>query len=222
MGNGITAWSYSRYADYQQCPALFKYKHIDRLPGPTSPAMERGSTIHKEGELYLSSGRQPRQPPKSYKHFHEEMKQLRKLKPMVEQQLGFTKFWRPTGWFGRDTWLRIVCDVMVRYDDNTVDLIDFKTGRKYDTNEEQVELFSTAPFMLWTEVNSVTTRLWYLDQPDDNEVIREYTRKEFHVIMRGWEKKIIPMFNDKKFAPTPNNKCGWCPYSKRKDGPCQF
>ena len=37
-GNGVTAWSYSRLSDYQQCPAKFKHKHMDKLPDPPGPA----------------------------------------------------------------------------------------------------------------------------------------------------------------------------------------
>ena len=222
MSNGITAWSYSRYADYKQCPLRFKLKHIDKLPEKPNPAMQRGGDIHKEGERFLTAKARKPKVPENYRHFNDEMLHLLKLAPMVEQQWGFTREWTPTEWFARDTWLRIVCDVVVKYDDHTVDLIDFKTGRKYDTNEEQVELFSCAPFIKWPEVNHVTTRLWYLDQKDDNEVIREYTRDEFEGIKAGWESKIVAMFKDKRFAPTPNDKCRWCDYSKAKGGPCQF
>lgn len=222
MSNGVDAWSYSRYADYKQCPLRFKLKHIDKKKEPGSAAMQRGSGIHTEGELYLKAAKQPKKVPDSYRHFKDEMTQLHGLNPMVEQQWGFTKSWTPTGWFGADTWLRIVCDVVVKYDDNTVDLIDFKTGRKYDTNEDQVELFSCAPFLKWPEVDEVQTRLWYLDQEDDNEVLRTYTRVEFEGIRKKWEKNIVPMFKDKRFAPTPNEKCRWCSFSKDKGGPCPY
>lgn len=235
MSNGITAWSYSRYADYKQCPYRFKLKFIDKVPMAASPHMDRGSAIHKEGEVFLTPkpGKRAGKVPDSYAHFKDEMQQLSKLKPLVEQQWGFTREWSPTGWFGRDTWLRIVCDVVVKYDDNTVDLIDFKTGRKYDTNEEQVELFSSGAFMMWPEVELVQTRLWYLDQPKDNEVLRTYARdtgvviddepiKSFGEIRKEWEAKVVPMFKDKRFAPTPNDKCRWCDFSKAKGGPCKF
>lgn len=234
MSNGITAWSYSRYADYKQCPLRFKLKYLDKMQEPGSPAMQRGGDVHKEGENYLVAKRAPKKVPDSYKFFAEEMEQLRGLEPMVEQQWGFTRQWTPTGWFGSDTWLRIVCDVVVKYDDATVDLIDFKTGRKYDTNEEQVELFSTAPFIKWPETELVQTRLWYLDQPKDNEVLRTYARdtgvvddegrnvKTFAEIRKEWEAKIVPMFKDKRFAPTPNDKCKWCNFSRAKGGPCKF
>lgn len=222
MSNGVEAWSYSRYADYVQCPLRFKLKHIQKMKEPGSPAMQRGSDIHKEGEIYLKATKQPKKVPASYQHFSDEMSQLWGLKPMVEQQWGFTREWSPTGWFGRDTWLRIVADVALLYDDNTADLIDFKTGRKYDTNEEQVELFSAGIFMKFDHIEHVTTRLWYLDQPDDNEVIREYTREDFERIRKGWEKKIVPMFKDKRFAPTPNEKCRFCAFAKNRGGPCPF
>ena len=238
MADLIKAWSYSRYGDYTQCPARFKYKHIDRLPDPGSPAMARGSEIHKAGELYLKASQHEKRKtlkvPAEYKHFNAEMKQLATLKPMVEQQWGFTRDWQPTGWFSKDTWLRIICDVTVLYDDNTADLIDFKTGRKYDTNEEQIELFSMGGFMMWPEVEHVTARLWYLDVPDGpndgdhhvdstaNTTIREYTRSDFDRARKSWEKRIQPMFKDTRFAPRPNEKCKWCAYSKAKNGPCKF
>lgn len=235
----VTAWSYSRYADYELCPLRFKLKHIDRLPDPGSAAMVRGSDIHKEGENYLKlpagrGGKAPATVPSTYAHFKTEMAELHSLSPMVEQQWGFTATWEPTSWFGKETWLRVVCDVAVYYDDDTLDIIDFKTGRKYTTNEDQIELFSMGGFARFPEVNHVTARLWYLDIADGpsdgdphedstaNTTIREYTRDEFDEAKLKWEDKIQPMFVDTKFPPRANEKCKWCPYSKSKGGPCKF
>lgn len=236
MSNSVTAWSYSRYADYKQCPLFFKLKHIDRIKPPGSAAMDRGSEIHKKGEVYLKAPKAGKVPPE-YGHFASQMKELHGLRPRVELQLGFTEGWAPAtatprdpyGWFAKDVWLRIVCDVDVRYEDHTADIIDFKTGKKYDTNEEQVELFSCAPFMEDSQLTHVTTRLWYLDQPTDNEVVREYSRKtlagfdgNFEAIKKDWTKKVKPMFNDRRFAPKPNQKCRWCHFRKDNGGPCKF
>jgi CRISPR/Cas system-associated exonuclease Cas4 (RecB family) len=224
----VTAWSYSRYNDYKTCPLMFKLKHIDKIKPPGSAAMDRGSDIHKLGENYLKAPTP--KVPVEYKHFDKQMKELAALNPRVELQLGFTDQWTkatasardPHGWFAKDTWLRIVCDVDVRYDDHTADIIDFKTGKKYDTNEEQVELFSCAPFMEDPQMTAVTTRLWYLDQPKDNEVIREYTRKDFEAIKKDWAKRVRPMFNDRRFAPKPNPKCRYCHFRAENGGPCKF
>lgn len=229
MSAPVTAWSYSRYADYKQCPLMFKLKHVDRIKPPGSAAMDRGSAIHKEGENYLKAPKAGKVP-ESYKYFAGQMKELHALKPRVELQLGFSEEWKPAtatardpyGWFAKDVWLRIVCDVDVRYEDHTADIVDFKTGKKYETNEEQVELFSCAPFMEDPAMAHVTTRLWYLDQEHDNEVIREYTRKDFNLIQKDWTKRVRPMFNDRRFAPKPNQKCKWCHFRKENGGPCKF
>lgn len=222
----VTAWSYSRYADYKQCPLKFKLKHVDKMKDGGSAAMDRGSAIHKEGEAWLLAPGK-RALPVSYSNFKEDMLQLKTLKPVVEQQWGFTREWTPTSWFGPTTWLRIILDAGVVYDDNTADIVDFKTGKMYDTNNEQMELFSTAPFMKWPDITKVTTRLWYLDVPDpkgtgENKVEETYTRADFERIQRDWVKRIVPMFADRKFPPRPNDKCHWCNFSKAKGGPCKF
>ena len=49
----ITSWSFSRWNVYNTCPAQAKYKFIDKLPEPGSPAMDRGSAIHKGVEQYI-------------------------------------------------------------------------------------------------------------------------------------------------------------------------
>jgi CRISPR/Cas system-associated exonuclease Cas4 (RecB family) len=234
MSNGVTAWSYSRFSDYQQCPLKFKLKHIDKIKEPGSPAMQRGSDIHKQGENYLLSKGKAKVP-EAYVHFASEMKQLKTLDPLVEQQWGFTKAWQPAtssgrdqhGWFAHDTYLRIVTDVSVVYDDNTADIIDFKTGKMYGTNQDQMDLFSTGPFMKFPNLELVTTRLWYLDIPDpandgSNTVVQEFTRDDFERIKKEWDKRIRPMFMDKKFPPKPNPKCRWCHFRKENGGPCKY
>lgn len=234
-GNGVTAWSFSRWNDYDRCPLYFKAKHIDRNPRckESSPAMERGSKVHKAGEVFLLTPK-AKLPPE-YVNFKTEMAQLKGLDPLVEQQWGFTADWKPAtatardpnGWFAPDTWLRIVTDVSVIYEDNTADVIDFKTGKMYGHNQDQMDLFSTGPFMKYPELEHVTTRLWYLDVPDPkgtgaNVIQQEFTRDDFERIKKQWGKRIVPMFQDKKFPPKANPKCKWCPLSKANGGECKF
>lgn len=40
------ALSPSRAADFKQCPLLYRFRAIDRLPEPSSPAQVRGSVVH--------------------------------------------------------------------------------------------------------------------------------------------------------------------------------
>lgn len=42
----LPALSPTRAADFKQCPLLYRFRAIDRLPEPTSPAQLRGSVVH--------------------------------------------------------------------------------------------------------------------------------------------------------------------------------
>lgn len=225
MSNGITAWSYSRYADYRQCPLKFKLKHIDRLPDPGSPAMQRGNLIHKQAEDYIKAKRKPKLHVNLI-NVKRELEHCREAGAMAELPWGFKRDWEWTGrsdWFGPDVWFRAKTDVAISYDDNTGLVGDWKTGRKYDENREQIELFGAVSLKRFPEWKMVDVRLWYTDvDPGDNEIQYEFTRKEGELILKDWEKKVVAMFKDKRFAPTPNDKCHWCPFSKAKGGPCKF
>ena len=43
----VPALSPSRAADFKQCPLLFRFRVIDRLDGPPSPAAARGTLVHE-------------------------------------------------------------------------------------------------------------------------------------------------------------------------------
>lgn len=226
----VTAWSYSRWADYEQCPLRFKFKHIDRLFDPGGPAMERGTVIHKMAENHVAAPatRAGRAVPPELRHFAKQFAELRELKPLVEQNWGFKNDWSwigRSGWFGDDVWFRAKADVATVYEDHTADVIDHKTGRKYGSNEEQVGLMALAVFKRFAGVQHVTARLWYLDidpAKEENELIFEYTAKDAAAIQKDWTKRVVPMFLDRKFPPRPNDKCHWCAFSRNSGGPCKF
>src|SRR4029077_7101317 len=48
------ALSPSRAADFKQCPLLYRFRAIDRLPEPTSTAQLRGSVVHAALEQLYS------------------------------------------------------------------------------------------------------------------------------------------------------------------------
>lgn len=220
----VTSWSYSRYADYKQCPAKFKFKHVDKLPDPGSPAMQRGNDIHKQAEDYVTG--KIDEVPSSLVAVASELNFLRANDAVAEENWGFKSDWDwigREGWFGNDVWFRAKTDVRLLYDDDTLLLGDWKTGKMYFSNEEQIELFALAGFKRFPFVTEVDTRLWYTDAPaETNEIQRVYTAKDLAAVQKDWTKRVVPMFKDKRFAPTPNDKCGWCPFSKAKGGPCKF
>jgi hypothetical protein len=235
----LTSWSFSRYSDYKRCPLVFKAKHIDKIAEPKNAAMDRGNYIHKLAEDYLK-GKLTRLP-KELVLFKDEFKKLKAefkkkiLGATVEDTWAFTKDWDRTRW---DDWIK--CWVRIKLDcahyTNGTHLVvtDWKTGKfREDQNEEymeQLELYALAAFMLLPHVETVEPRLAYTDQgifypPASKPVI--YDRKEAVKLRKIWEKRVAPMFNDKRFAPKANDKCKWCFYGQSgiaKGGPgiCKF
>jgi putative RecB family exonuclease len=230
MPNLVDAWSYSRYGDYSQCPLKFKLKHIDKIDTGTSEAMLRGRRLHTAAEHYITAQRDDIAP-----ELESRTDLLDALRGMfqehgnviVEQKWGFEAGWRVGSWFNKKgrkpVWLRATLDVGIDYRDASFEVIDWKTGKKYDENEEQMQLFATTVFARYPDVKEVKTRLSYVDLPagEGSETYAEYDRGSFDSLKSDWEKRVEPMFNDDEFRPRPNRFCGWCPFSAGEGGQCK-
>lgn len=222
MSSPITAWSYSRLSLWEGCGLKFKLKHIDKVPEEQSPAMVRGTEIHAAAAAFIGGGPDA-EFPASLAKFDTQMWELHDLPAdikVVEQQWGFNNNWRATGWFAKDTWLRVVLDVGVVYPDGTGDVVDHKTGKEYASNVDQRELNALAMLRKYPHLSRVTSRMWYLDSGKETtaEFLQEDTTERIH----KWEARVAPMFADAVFAPRPSERCKWCSYGKSKGGLCKF
>lgn len=214
----ITAWSYSRYRDYEKCPLLAKFKHVDRLKEPPNEAMERGTLIHKLAEDFAL--KRIKKLPPELKQFKAKFTALQKQKLLVEEQWAFNDKWGRVDWFARDAWCRVKMDASYQFKKEVV-VIDHKTGR-YREGEytEQLELYALAALLIYTSADTVSCRLWFLDSGD--EATYTATRADIEELKKKWVARTKPMLNDKRFAPKPGNHCRWCHFSKAKGGKCKF
>lgn len=226
MTKQITAWSYSRLAAYELCPLQAKLKFIDKIKEDDSPAMKRGHEIHESLAKFLTGKAEgvPRDALKNPKveAMIVELGQFPEL--LVEQQWGYDANWSPTGWFGNSTWFRSILDVGVIYEDMTAEAVDWKTGKRYGSNMEQMQTQAIAMFGRFKPLTKVTVRLAYLDSDpkDDPFEIVDIQKHEIPTLKAGFEKRVARMFSDTIFAPKPNNKCHFCAFSKNKGGQCAF
>lgn len=242
---GFTSVSFTRYGDYDRCPAFAAYKHLDKLPEPKAPALQRGIEIHADAEKYLVNGGKL---PATLKPVENQMKALRKryadqiksgLMFQVEQNWAFTKDWMPTRW---DDWnncfLRVKTDIAVLRSPEELDIIDNKSGKfRPEKNQEyvqQLELYGVSGFALFPQVKVIYPSALYVDLgvvfPEDDGV--KFTRSDEKSLRKTWEKRFKPMLNDRAFKPKPGAACRYCPYScskvikmpngKEMAGPCKF
>lgn len=220
--SAVTAWSYSRLNMWERCPAAFHYKHVLKLPEEQSSAMARGSRIDKIAEDYITGAGTDAMPAElaKFDSLFREMRALPSDLKVVQQNWGYDAQWRATGWFAKDTWLRVKLDAGVIYPDGDADVVDVKTGKQYDSNKEQLSLYALATFRRYPHVSHVTTRLWYLDS--GAEVTAEFEADSATDEIAKWEARVAPMFADTVYAPRPNDGCRGCAFSKSKKGPCRY
>lgn len=221
----LTAWSYSRLSAYEKCALQAKFKYIDKLPEPTSDALERGSQDHETLAQYLRGDQDAAlNAIPGWAHFGSLLNDLRSLEPQVEQQWGFNRAWEPTGWFGKDTWFRSVLDAALVYGDDTGDVIDFKTGKPYPQDTaKQAELYAISMVRRYPALTHVTVRFWYVDpQQKGAEAVYRFSHDQAEAAMPKWEKKAERMLSDEIMAPRPGEHCKWCPFAKTKGGPCKY
>lgn len=211
----IHQWSFSRWKDYDTCPAKIKYRYIDKLPSSAGPAAERGTLIHKKAEDYVN-GLYP-ELPSELSSFRADFKWLKARKAICEEEWAFTREWQPTDWTAPDAWLRMKLDARV-VSGSTCVVIDHKTGKQRDEHRMQLGLYAMATFIMAPEVENVNAKLWYLDLGKTTE--ENYVREELDLIKEVWEERVGPMMADEDFAPKPNFLCRYCDYSKDRGGPC--
>lgn len=227
----LTSWSYSRFSDYVKCPAMAKYKHIDRIKEPGNAAMDRGTAIHLECEKYVKG--ELKKLPESMARFPKEFAALRKLGTVLcEQSWSFTKAWEepcsPTDW--NRAWVRIKVDAhwlvvkkVGKVNQTTVHIVDYKSGKESDDHRLQRDLYALGAFHTYTDAVAVVAEHWYLDQGTiaGDKVL--YTRTgDMAKLQQQWDNATHSMLNDKRFATQPGKQCGWCFYSKNKHGDCKF
>lgn len=223
MANIPTTWSFSRWQTHQQCPLKYKLQFVEKVPFKQSPAMARGDKVHKGIAAFLS-GAAPAMPAEVDKPFHQQLiLEIKDNHPncMVEQQWGFSKRWQPTGWMSREVWLRGIADVAVVYGDGSTEVLDWKTGKKYASNDDQMELFAlTVMAKFHEDASRVTTRLVYLDA--DAEEFAEFDRKNFGALREKWTARAERMLSDREFFARPNDKCRRCDFSRSNGGVCRY
>jgi len=212
----INRWSHSRLSTYESCPKKAFYRYVKKHPEESHPAAERGIKIHNLAEQYIK-GELPEMPKELYL-FYEGFEQLREEYERgdvcVEEQWAFNLSWEKTEWDSEDTWGRYIVDAFVQ-NGNTAKVIDFKTGRYKEYNENyknQCALYACCVFNRFSELETIQTELWYLDH---HKITRySFTRKEAKETQKDFHKRGLTMTTDEVFATTPSEfSCRFCSFT---------
>lgn len=221
----IRSWSFSRLADFEECPFKAKLKLIDKIPEPERPlpagktehANDRGTRIHTECENFV---RGTGELPVEAKHFKEEFFSLKDHfkngTATLEGEWGFDKNWQVADW--KLAWLRLKLDANIHISNEHAVVVDYKTGKRFGNeikHGEQCNLYALSTFLRFPAIQCVTTELWYLDADELASVT--ITRDSGLRLLKGFDKRGRKMTEATEFPANPNShSCRYCPYHPAK------
>lgn len=228
----FTSWSFTRWSDWDECPARAAWGHLDKLDKdlPKGPALTRGGFLDGETEKFLRGKVRTMHP--ELKPAAEELKWMRAEKhKIIQEGWAFDVRWNPCS---PTDWDR--CKLRVKIDFGALhgthlSITDTKTGQfkehMNDMYELQLNLYVASSFAQLPTLKTADARLLYTDTnivyPDPDEM-ETYTRKEGEQMQKDWDKRVKPMLADRTFRPRPGHYCRWCPFRKNGplNGPCKY
>lgn len=221
----FTSWSFSRWSEYEECPFKAMQKHILKNAPPFREVLDRGNDAHLSTYDYLQAKR--RTIPQMVASFTNELKLLRREKPIIESEWSFDINWKglpKDAWFDTTggTWLRVKLDLhYMRPKSDVLQIIDIKTGKCYEEKaKSQLETYGIAGLLMYPAAKVVEAAMWYTDLAKTLPV--RFERKNLAAMQARWKDNTKAMFRDRRFPPRPGRHCTWCHLSKEKGGPCIF
>lgn len=219
------SFSYSRWSVWDECPRKYRYKHIDKLPEPVSPAMERGKKVHDEAAKFVACATEHM--PAALEQFTVLATGLRDWpakQKAVEQQMAFDRDKRRVEWFGANAYYRMIWDVGTWDADGTkISIVDWKTGKPRGSYTDQMEVFALPAYWTMEKLERFDAYLVYLDTGDVRPAT--VTRDEMFSpggVNEKWRDNVARMEADTEFPAKPSESaCRFCAFSWRKGGPCR-
>lgn len=203
----IYSWSLSTLQTYEQCPYKLKKIKIDKVSCEPSYALQYGIQVHQKMEQFLKGNITG--VPKELSKFSVEMNNLKKNKAIPEEELVLDSHWNPitdkNKWKHKNAWWRGKTDARV---DNLV--VDLKTGRHYDTHEDQANLYAIAIMKHFPEYSSIDVEFWHSKSGDVHSY--EYFRSDLNDMIDIWDSRVRDLFREKHFLPKENEWCKYCEF----------
>ena len=232
--------SYSRVSLWEQCPLAYRFRYHDRLEtGESKDAAQLGSAVHAAIEAIEREHVQEERcgvlsRERAIYHWQQAFKDAGLAGAGVFQEglqlvLGFVRDQGPLDAYdvvaieepfelriGEHTVIGFI-DRVDRIDDETIDVIDFKTSRLLFTHDEldtnlQLSLYRLAAQELWPWAKAIRLTMWMLRHnlrqatvrsPEQLEGARAYVQAMGDQLARATQ-----------FPARPNTLCGYCDYRR--------
>lgn len=128
-----------------------------------------------------------------------------------ELQLALKEDYSPTTWFGKETWVRAIIDLLI-VKGNTAIIVDWKTGKEKD-EWGQLKLAAAVLSQYMPEIDHFRlTYAWTKTQ----RISKPLTMGKEHMVnvWSDFQPRLLAIAEALKtttFPAEPNGLCGWCP-----------
>ncbi len=226
----MTAWGFTRWKDYEKCPAFAKYKHVMKITPQheiKNEHIDHGNTVHQLGAHVVRGVL--KKFPKELGSFEQEFKDLRQNKAKAEDEWAFNSKFETVDWFAKECWLRIKVDACYLRQERgarsimhtKAKIVDYKTGKIHaEEHADQRGLYALGAFYMYPDIAEVVVEHWYIDSGEIED--DTFKRADLPKLESKWRQRTRAIMADTSFAPRPGSYCRWCDYSKAKKGPCKF
>ncbi len=215
-------YSHSRINTFKKCKAKYKFAYIDKVEvnREYSPAMERGTKVHKSLEMFMQKGTELLHPDihKHYGQFFFGIRENYTVQP--EAKWAFTWDWKPCDYDDKDCMIRGFMDLKFVPEDEAIQVFEYKTGKKYEDHADQRFVYGLAALLQHPDKEGVDVTTIYLDGKFNDKV--HYAASMLDNYKFFMKEDIDAIENCEDFIPEPQFGCRWCPYRRTNGGPCQF
>jgi len=98
-------------------------------------------------------------------------------------------------------------------------VLEWKTGKRYDSHADQRSLYTLAAFILYPKANFVRTSSVYFDLSGADETL-EAERSNLPVLQMTWMKRINRTRPPRDYIARPGRNCGNCASNRKNGGTC--
>lgn len=219
-------FSPSNLGTYKLCPRRFQGQSITKeIKWKASSQKSRGTLVHNSIEQAVRKGFD------SVKGWPEgvdvdflrnrfaQLSTITKAIPtkvLIEQELCITRKGRQADWWDDDTWLRAKADMVVLPENPElpVSIVDFKTGKRYDTDHFQLRTEAYLVHQIFGR-KRIAYSYWYVDSGELDSDQLDFSAGLYPVqdILNLIE-ECQQAINSNYFMPSKNKFCKWCDFYK--------
>jgi hypothetical protein len=220
----MIAWSHSVLESFETCPwRHYLTKVTKEVTDPPGEAMLNGRRVHTSMEDRIKHGVVLPEQLAKHEPIVHRLEELAKDGGEIkaETQMALNQNYKPSSWFGKETWVRAITDVSV-FKKTKAFVGDWKTGKRKDEATTQLKLSAVVMFATHPWLEEIRNSFIWLDHPVASE---RFTSETFHRAQSAeiWREflprvaRLEAAHRNNQWPPRPSGLCkAHCPVPRAK------